>query len=227
MPTQDQLHAVCGQLMSNVRSDAFIPVRKESFTLLRQRDLTAESAIYSGKLATDVTAADNEEMGWRMNPVQKFIAIDYSRILRANVIRTSPRGQDDVVRFNFLLLLIFARNPDSIFIDQCSAPERYPDIQLFQICLQLTPQSSARSPLCFHPLHQRIGKQICLDSVFFPFEKLPMEPRGCVKSANSIRSWWSRVPPSAPLSMTTTLNPFFAAKSAASLPPEPVPMTAI
>src|ERR1700730_5410257 len=81
---------------------------------------------------------------------------------------------------------MFRRNPDSMFIEQCSAAERHPDIEHFQFVLQTAGQSRARSPLRFHPFHQRIRKQFCFNSVFFAFEKLAMEPRGCVKSAHGI-----------------------------------------
>src|SRR5271165_795585 len=148
--------------------------------------LTAESAINSGKLATDVTATDNEKMGRRIDPVQKFIAIDQSRIAGTNIIRARPRSQNDVVRFNFLLPLIFGRNPDSMFIDQCSAPEHHPDLEPFQLVLQLAGQPSAGDSPRLHPLHQRISKQIGFDSISFLFKKFAMESRGCVKSAHGV-----------------------------------------
>src|SRR5271165_6846556 len=148
--------------------------------------LTAECAINSGKLATDITATDNEKMARRINPVQKFIAIDQSRIAGTDIIRARPRSQNDVVRFNFLLLPIFGRNPDSMFIDQCSVPEYYPDLELFQLVLQFAGQPSAGDLPCFHPLHQRICKKIGFDSKSFLFKKLALESRGCVKSAHGV-----------------------------------------
>ena len=69
MPAKHQFHSVRGKLLRNVRSDTFIPVREQSFALFRQSNLTAESAINSGKLATNITATNNEKMGRRMNPV--------------------------------------------------------------------------------------------------------------------------------------------------------------
>jgi hypothetical protein len=107
----------------------------------------------TGKLATNISAANNEKVGRRMNPLQKFIAIDYTGILGSNIIRTRAGGQYDVVRLDFLVLLILIRNPDSMFIDQGSPTKDDPDIEIFQILLKSVGKSNAGCPLRFHPLH--------------------------------------------------------------------------
>src|ERR1700740_787365 len=75
-----------------------------------------------------------------------------------------------------------------MLIDQRPPPERTPHIELFQIVLKLAGQTSACRSLCFHPLRQRIRKQIRVNSVFFAFEKLAMEPRRGVKCAHGVGS---------------------------------------
>jgi hypothetical protein len=80
--------------------------------------LAPEPAIDGSELATDITSTNNKKVGGRMNPLEKFVAIDEARILGTLVVRSCPGCQDDVVRINLLVLLMFGRNPNSIFIDQ-------------------------------------------------------------------------------------------------------------
>ena len=123
-----------------------------------------------------------------MNPVQKFIAVNNPRVLGARIIRPCAGSQDDVVRFNLLVLLKFGGNPNPIFSDQCPASKRYPDIELFQFFLQLVGQSSAGSSLGFDPLLHGFCEQICIDPCFLTFEKLAMKSRRRMESTNSVGS---------------------------------------
>ena len=80
----------------------------------------------------------------RINPVEKFIAIDQTRILDSDIVWASTRRNDDVVCLNFPLLLVSGRNSDAMLIDQRPATERHPDAKPFQVVLEFLRQP--RSP---------------------------------------------------------------------------------
>jgi hypothetical protein len=114
--------------VSNVRSHIFIPAREQTFTLFRESNLAAEGPINSGEFATNISAANHEKVRRRMNPVQKFVAVDHSQILGSNTIWTRSGGQDDVLRLDFIVLLLLIGNPNAMFIDEGSPAEGGPTL---------------------------------------------------------------------------------------------------